>query len=248
MLDISLLSTLLLEPKYLDWLYQGFILTLQLSLTTIIASTLLAFCLTAFLDDDVTCLIRYPLNIFSSLLRNTPLLVQLFFWYFAASQLLPDALTTWLNGQHHITLFSVKMKWPSFESIAAFIGLTLYFSAFIAEEFRAGIRGIPPDQKNAAYALGLTRGQSMRYIILPQALRIIFSPLLGQYMNVIKSSSLAMAIGVAELSYMSRQVETETLRAFQAFAIATAFYILTIILIEMAGTCVKFHRQTRVIR
>lgn len=75
----------------------------------------------------------------------------------------------------------------------------------------------------------------MRYIVLPQALKIALPPLLGQYMNVIKNSSLAMAIGVAELSYASRQVETETLRTFQAFGVATFLYIAVIALMEGWG-------------
>lgn len=75
----------------------------------------------------------------------------------------------------------------------------------------------------------------MRHVVLPQALKIAMPPLLGQYMNIIKNSSLAMAIGVAELSYASRQVETETLRTFQAFGIATVLYIAIIALIEAWG-------------
>ncbi|MOA39960.1 putative glutamine ABC transporter permease protein GlnM [compost metagenome] len=75
----------------------------------------------------------------------------------------------------------------------------------------------------------------MRYVVLPQALKIAMPPLLGQYMNVIKNSSLTMAIGVAELSYASRQVETETLRTFQAFGVATVLYIAIIALLEGWG-------------
>lgn len=87
----------------------------------------------------------------------------------------------------------------------------------------------------------------MRHVVLPQALKIAMPPLLGQYMNIIKNSSLAMAIGVAELSYASRQVETETLRTFQAFGVATVLYIAIIALIEAWGmwrqqrTIVKGH-------
>lgn len=71
-------------------------------------------------------------------------------------------------------------------------------------------------------------------MILPQALRIATPPLAGQYMNLVKNSSLTMAIGVAELSYMSRQVDTESFRTFQAFGTATVFYVLTIAAIEAA--------------
>ncbi len=137
----------------------------------------------------------------------------------------------WLNTPHHIGL----LEWPSFEFLAGFFGLTLYSTAFIAEEIRSGIRGVASGQKYAANALGLTGWQAMRYVVLPQALKIAMPPLLGQYMNVIKNSSLTMAIGVAELSYASRQVETETLRTFQAFGVATVLYIAIIALLEGWG-------------
>jgi len=168
---------------------------------------------------------------YSALFRNTPLLIQLFFWYFAAGQILPSAAMQWLNIPHALGW----IEWPSFEFLAGFFGLTLYSTAFIAEEIRSGIRGVAGGQKYAANALGLTGWQSMRYVVLPQALKIAFPPLLGQYMNVIKNSSLAMAIGVAELSYASRQVETETLRTFQAFGVATVLYIAIIALLEGWG-------------
>jgi polar amino acid transport system permease protein len=80
----------------------------------------------------------------------------------------------------------------------------------------------------------MSRYTALRYVILPQALRIATPPLAGQYMNVVKNSSLTMAIGVAELSYMSRQVDTETFKTFQAFGTATVFYVLTIAVIEVA--------------
>jgi polar amino acid transport system permease protein len=144
-----------------------------------------------------------------------------------------------------VTLVGLTLSWPSFEFLAGFIGLTFYSTAFIAEELRAGISGVAKGQKYAAYALGLTGWQSMRHVVLPQALKIAMPPLLGQYMNIIKNSSLAMAIGVAELSYASRQVETETLRTFQAFGVATVLYIAIIALIEAWG---MWHQQRTAIR
>lgn len=219
-----------LSPLYLGWLWQGFLLTVEISFCASIAATLLGFCVAAMRDSRIAALRLFVIG-YSSLFRNTPLLVQLFFWYFAAGQLLPSSVMQWLNSPHQAGPFS----WPSFEFLAGVIGLTLYSTAFIAEELRAGIRGVAPGQKNAAWALGLTGWQAMRFVILPQALRIAFPPLLGQYMNIIKNSSLTMAIGVAELSYASRQVETETLLTFQAFGVATVLYIGVIALLEAWG-------------
>ncbi|MGW1443581.1 amino acid ABC transporter permease [Serratia rhizosphaerae] len=220
----------LLAPQYLHWLWQGFLLTLWLSACAGTAATLLGFLLAALRDSGLAPL-RWLVTGYCSLFRNTPLLVQLFFWYFAAGQLLPANAMQWLNMPHQLGW----LTWPSFEFLAGFVGLTLYSGAFIAEEIRAGIRGVAAGQKQAASALGLGRWQAMRYVVLPQALNIALPPLLGQYMNLIKNSSLTMAIGVAELSYTSRQVETETLRTFQAFGVATLLYIAVIALLEGWG-------------
>lgn len=220
----------LLAPQYLSWLWQGFLLTLWLSVCTGLAATLLGLLLAGMRDSSLRPL-RCLAVAYSSLFRNTPLLVQLFIWYFAAGQILPAGAMQWLNAPHHFG----PLEWPSYEFLAGFSGLTLYSTAFIAEEIRSGIRGVASGQKHAANALGLTNWQTMRFVVLPQALEIAMPPLLGQYMNVIKNSSLTMAIGVAELSYASRQVETETLRTFQAFGVATVLYIAIIALLEGWG-------------
>jgi polar amino acid transport system permease protein len=233
-MDQQGLIQMILEPQYLAWLWHGFLVTLAISGLSMITSTLLGLLLAAGRDGGLK-----PLNIlvigYCAIFRNTPLLVQLFFWYFAVGKFLPEDWMPWLNSVHQVALFGAVIHWPSFEFLSAFVGLTLYFSAFIAEELRAGLRGVAREQKYAAAALGLTGWQSMRYVVLPQAFQIVFSPLLGQYMNIVKSSSLAMAIGVAELSYAARQVETASLKAFQAFAVATLLYIIVIALIETFG-------------
>jgi len=224
----------LLAPKYLNWLIQGFAVTLVVSALSCLVATGLGFvlCLGRIARSR---LIAWPVRSYLSLFRNTPLLVQLFFWYFGASALLPDTLRDWLNTPHGWDLMLFGLRWPPFEYIAGFVGLTLYTSAFIAEEFRAGVRGVPVGQVDAAAALGMNRLQIWCHIVMPQAVRIALPPLLGQYMNAIKNSSMTMAIGLAELSYASRQVETETFKTFQAFGIATLLYIAVIIVIELLG-------------
>lgn len=170
-----------------------------------------------------------------SIFRNTPLLVQLFFWYFASGEILSSEMMAWLNTPHEIHVVGITLSWPSFEFLAGFVGLTLYTVPFIAEEIRSGIRGVRQGQKYAAFALGLTGWQAMKHVVLPQAVKIAMPPLLGQYMNVVKNSSLTMAIGVAELSYVSRQVESQTLQTFTAFGLATVLYIAIIAVMEGWG-------------
>ena len=95
----------------------------------------------------------------------------------------------------------------------------------------------------AAASLGMRSMQIWRFVVMPQALRNTFPSLVGQYMNVIKNTSLTMAIGfLAELSYASRQVETETFKTFQSFGIATLLYVLLVMLVEIAGQWLQRHR------
>ncbi|HCH0430551.1 TPA: amino acid ABC transporter permease [Pseudomonas aeruginosa] len=230
----------LLAPQYLRWLLDGFLLTLGLALLSCLLATLIGAPL-AIARLSRRRLLSWPARAYLALFRNTPLLVQLFFWYFGVPALLPEALVSWLNTPHETPL----LDWPSFEFLAGAWGLTLYTSAFVAEEFRAGIASVRPEQRAAGLALGLTQRQVWRVVVLPQALRTALPPLLGQYMNALKNSSLAMAIGLAELSYASRQVETETFKTFQAFGIATLLYIGTIALIEAFGQALQQTRRYR---
>ena len=235
----------LLGPLYLHWLLDGFVLTLILSLLTCLVATGLGFLL-CLARISSTRLWSWPARAYLAVFRNTPLLVQLFFWYFAVTAMLPEGLVMWLNQPRSLSLGWLEIEWPSFEFIAGFWGLTLYTSAFISEEFRAGVSSVRIEQRAAGLALGFRPAQVWRYIVFPQALRTALGPLLGQYMNALKNSSLTMAIGLAELSYASRQVETQTFKTFQAFGFATLLYVLSIALIEVVGQLIarsKWYRQ-----
>lgn len=222
-----------LDPRYIAWLGQGFAVTLLLSACASVCATLLGFVI-AIARTARNPMIARAAALYVFVFRNSPLLVQLLFWYFGAAALLPADWMTWLNTPHAVSFGSLTLRWPSFELFAGWIGLTCYTTAFIAEEFRAGMRGVSVAQEQAAAALGMGRYMTLRHVILPQALSIATPPLAGQYMNAVKNSSLTMAIGVAELSYMSRQVDTESFKTFEAFGVATLLYVLTIAIIEVA--------------
>jgi len=223
--------------RYLVWLLQGFGVTLLLSLAVAVAATALGIAVCALNLSG-----RRPLTAsarsYISVIRNTPLLVQLFFWYFGVSALLPAGLMAWLNTPHSLDLLFVPLPWPTFETLAGFFGLTLYAGAYIAEEFRAGIGSVDASQREAAMALGLSPLPAFWLVVLPQAVRVAWLPTVGQYLNTIKNTSLTMAIGVAELSYAARQVETETFLTFQAFGVATILYVGCVVATEAAGHAV----------
>ena len=221
-----------LEPKYVAWLIHGFLMTLVVSALAGIAATMLGFVLALMRTARQRVLTRLAAA-YVLVFRNSPLLVQLLFWYFGVATLLPQDWMTWLNTPHAMSLRPLSIAWPPFEFVAGWVGLTCYTAAFVSEEFRAGIQGVRSGQYHAAAALGLTPLATFRHVVLPQAIRIATPSLAGQYMNLVKNSSLTMAVGLAELSYMSRQVDTETFKTFQAYGAATVLYIATIAVIEV---------------
>ncbi|WP_028579015.1 amino acid ABC transporter permease [Desulfogranum japonicum] len=146
------------------------------------------------------------------LFRNTPLLVQLFFWNFALPAALPQEVKQFL--------FSLQ-----YEFWVATIGLGMYTSAFMAEIIRAGIQSVPTGLLEASYSSGMTYGQSLRKIILPLAFREIIPPLGSEFLNNMKNSSLAMTVGVAEVCWSAQEVEALTYSGFEATAAATGIYL-----------------------
>ena len=223
-----------LTGQPLQWILSGFLTTLWVTLAGMLLASLLAL---------LFMLLRLSggrpgnavVSSWVSLFRNTPLLVQLFFWYFGLPALLPESVVAWLNTEHVLGLGFAQLAWPSFEFIAAIIGMVFYSTAYVGEEIRAGFNGVSHTQIHAGLALGMKRGQVLRYIVLPQALAIIKPALFGQYMNIAKNTSLGMAVGLMELSYRSRQAEAETFMSFQVYGIGTVLYILLVLAIGMAG-------------
>jgi polar amino acid transport system permease protein len=198
--------------KYFEWLVSGCVTTLKLSVVGIIGAFIIGL-LIAVLRMSHFGPVRWLAMAYLEFFRNTPLLVQIFFWYFGSYKILPQAVNDWLNT-------------TNFEFTAAVIALTIYTSAFIAEDIRSGILSIPKEQMEAARSSGFSYLRSMQYIILPQAVRITVPPLVNQFLNLAKNSSLAMTIGVMELTYQARQVESYTFKGFEAFTAATLVYLV----------------------
>ena len=204
--------SVVLTGQYAQWIVDGIKVTIQLSMASIALSFLMGLIIAVMRMSQVAP-VRGVAHGYLEFIRNTPLLVQFFFWYFGSYQILPQAVNDWLNAR-------------DFEFAAAVIALTIYTSAFIAEDIRSGIRSIPKEQMEAARSSGFSYIRSMLYIILPQAVRLTIPPLISQFLNLTKNSSLAMTIGVAELTYQARQVESYTFRGFEAFTAATLVYLV----------------------
>ncbi|MFT4268560.1 MAG: amino acid ABC transporter permease [Xenophilus sp.] len=234
-----------LAPKYLGWLLDGWLMTLWATTLVVAASTLLGVLFAAARESRRALLVRAT-GAYLSLFRNTPLLVQLFFWYFGVPALLPEGVLAWLNGAHALTIGGAMVaRWPSFEFLAALAGLVAYSTAYVGEDIRSGLRGVSLNQRRTALALGFTPWQALRHVVLPQALRIATPPLIGQYMNILKNTSLGMAIGLAELSYRARQAEAETWKTFQVYALSTLLYIVAVLALEAVSHVAQRRQEGR---
>jgi polar amino acid transport system permease protein len=209
--------SIILSGKYFDWLVAGLVVTLKLSAAGIVLSFILGLIVAVMRMSHFTP-IRWLACAFLEFTRNTPLLVQIFFWYFGSYKLLPTVVNDWLNARN-------------FEFAAGLLALTIYTAAFIAEDIRSGILSIPKEQMEASRSSGFSYLRAMQYIILPQAVRITIPPLINQFLNLAKNSSLAMTIGVMELTYQARQVESYTFKGFEAFTAATLVYLVLSIII-----------------
>ena len=197
--------------QYFEWILSGAKVTLQLSVVSVALSFILGLLIAVMRMSNVKPILWFS-HAYLEFFRNTPLLVQIFFWYFGSYKILPMVVNDWLNSMN-------------FEFAAAVIALTIYTSAFIAEDIRSGVRSIPKEQMEAARSSGFSYLRSMYFIILPQAVRLTIPPLINQFLNLMKNSSLAMTIGVAELTYQARQVESYTFKGFEAFTAATLVYL-----------------------
>lgn len=155
--------------------------------------------------------------------RSIPLLAHMLFWYFGVPELLPESLKEALyNGP--------------VESICAVLALAFYTAAYMAEDIRSGIRAVPTVQTEAARALGLSYGRTMRLVILPQALRLTVPPLISQTLNMWKGTSVATVIGASEMMYQAGQIESQTFRSFEAFAFVSVAYLAVSLLITLAAS------------
>jgi len=198
---------------YLDMLLSG----LRWTLATAALAWVLALLLGSIVGVARTLPSRWGGRLASAYVeffRNIPLLVQLFLWFFVLPELLPRAAGLWLK------------QMPNAPFWTAAVGLGFYMSARVAEQVRAGIGALPRGQAMAGRALGLTTAQVYVYVLLPMAYRIILPPLTSEFLNTIKNTSVALTIGLLELTGRARSMQEFSFQVFEAFTAATILYLL----------------------
>lgn len=204
-------SVLVTDP-YMTWIVEGFGWTMAVSM----AAWIVAFTLGSVLGimrTTTSPVLSGIATVYVEIFRNVPLLVHFFLWYFVFPEILPRDMGMWVKRE---------MPLPAFTT--AVVALGLYTASRVCEQVRSGIEAVGAGQRNAGRAMGFTEPQVYRYILLPVAFRIIIPPLTSEFLTIFKNSSLALTIGVIELTAVTRQIEEYTFQGFEAFAAATVIY------------------------
>jgi polar amino acid transport system permease protein len=209
------------------WLLQGLIITLQISGLAWVLATALGIFSGALRTVPVSPL-RWLATFYVEFFRNVPLLVWMFFWYFAVPPLLPESFRDWLF-EHGAEFW------------AGMFALGVYHGARFSEVIRSGIQAIPKAQLESAISTGLTTIQAYRLIIIPIAVRLIIPPATNESLNLLKNSSVALTIGVAELTFQTRQIETYTAKALEALTAGTLIYL--ILCLTVAAVTARLERR-----
>jgi glutamate/aspartate transport system permease protein len=207
---------------YLAWMFSAWGWTLAVAACSwVVAMTVGGLVGTLRTLPDNPWLARAA-NVWVELFRNIPLLVQIFLWYFVVPKIFP-----------------VMQQVPGFVLVVFALGF--FTSARIAEQVRAGVQALPRGQRYAGMAMGFTTAQTYRYVILPMAIRIILPPLTSESMNLLKNSSVAFAVSIAELTMFAMQVQEETSRGVEVYLAVTLLYAVSAFAVNRALSWVE-HR------
>jgi glutamate/aspartate transport system permease protein len=208
---------------YLEWLMQAWGWTLSVALSALVIA-LVVGAIVGILRTVPNKLLSFLGEAWTELFRNIPLIVQLFIWYFVLPRIFPPLA--------HV---------PGF--LLAVFGLGFFTSARIAEQIKAGILALPKGQRYAGLAMGLTLPQTYRYVIMPMALRIVIPPLTSESMNIVKNSSVAFAVQIAELTFFAQQAAEETSQGIVIYLAVTVLYFISAFVINRVATFIERRMQ-----
>jgi glutamate/aspartate transport system permease protein len=192
---------------YLEWLMSAWGWTLAVAACAWVVAFVFGSVIGTIRTTPSPWLVRIG-NAWVELFRNIPLLVQLFLWYHVIPAMIP-----------------IMKDLPSF--VLVVLALGFFTSARVAEQVRAGIQSLSQGQRNAGLAMGLTLPQTYFHVLLPMAFRIVVPPLTSEAMNIVKNSSVAFAVSVAELTMFAMQAQEETSRGIEVYLAVTSLYIVT---------------------
>ncbi len=215
--SLSLLS----DPETVRLLLSGIAITLRLFAGALVCGFVIALLLTAA-NLIPSRIVRAVIGLYVEYHRNVPTVVQIMVWYFGMPEVLPKSLKLWINQGNSEFSF-------------ALIALSLNVSAYYYNDIRSGIKAIAGTQMEAARSVGLSATQALRFVVLPQAVRIAVPPIINRSLILFKDTSLAMVIGVTELTYQVKRIENITFQTFQIFMISTVIYLVISLMIALLG-------------
>lgn len=221
------------NTTYLGWIWSGLQVTVALSICAWII---------AFVVGSVFGILRTVPNRFLAglgtcyveMFRNVPLIVQFFAWYLVVPELLPQKIGMWFKAEldPNIQFF-----------VSSMVCLGLFTAARVCEQVRAGIQSLPRGQKAAALAMGLTLPQTYRYVLLPNAYRIIVPPLTSEMLNLVKNSAIASTIGLVDMAAQANKLLDYSAHAYESFTAITLAYVAINAIIMLIMQVVE--RKTR---
>ena len=193
---------------YLQWMFDAWGWTLAVAGASWVVAMVVGLLFGTLRTLPNSPVLTKVANAWVELFRNIPLLVQIFIWYFVIPKIFPP-----------------MKEVPGFVLVVFALGF--FTSARIAEQVRAGVQALPRGQRYAGMAMGFTTAQTYRYVILPMALRMIIPPLTSESMNLLKNSSVAFAVSIAELTMFAMQAQEETSRGIEIYLAVTVLYAMS---------------------
>ena len=204
---------------YLAWMMSAWKWTLLVSACSLVVALVVGSIMGVFRTTPVKGLVWLG-NAWTELFRNIPLLVQIFLWYHVVPSIFKP-------------LQSVDSFW------AVVVALGFFTSARISEQVRAGIQALPRGQRYAGLAMGLTLPQVYRFVLLPMAFRIVIPPLTSESMNIVKNSSVAFAVSIAELTFFAMQAQEETSRGVEIYLAVTFLYFVSAFAVNRVAAAIE---------
>ena len=217
---------ILLHDPYFGWIVSGFANTCLLAALAWVIAFPLGSAVGIARTTDSRAL-RLAGTTYVEVFRNIPLLVQMFLWYFVLPEVLPQAWGTWLK------------QLPNAPFYTGVVCLGFFTASRVAEQVRAGIQARPRGQRMAGTALGFTTAQTYRHVLLPNAYRIILPPLTSEFLNNLKNTSVALTIGLLELTARARSMQEFSFQVFEAFTAATILYVLINLVVITAASFIE---------
>ena len=212
-------------------LVKGLLTTLRLAFWSIILATLIGFVI-GMMRTSRRLFPKAFSRLYVELIRNVPPIVFIFvFYFFISSQIIPllglDTLDQRLGptGQSVVELLFGPVSLLS-NTFSGIFCLALFEAAYITEIVRSGIQSISSGQREAAMSIGLSRWQQMRYVVLPQAVQRVIPPLAGQFIILIKDSSIVSLISIQELTFLTLEVANSTQRVFEVWVFVAGVYFV----------------------